>query len=195
MFFLNHDNQSITGLNYLNTSEVTNMANMFVECTITTLDLNSFNTSKVTDMSSMFDGSRLTNLELSSFNTSQVTNMDYMFRDCSNLVTIIVGDDWTTDAVTSSTSMFLNCTSLVGGQGTRYYNSYPTDKKYARIDGGRSDPGYFTARFAGIATDIETVPNKATSVKGIYTLNGRKLNELPAKKGVYIQNGRAVLKN
>ncbi len=188
--------QSITGLNYLNTSEVTNMANMFVECTLPSLDLNSFNTSKVTDMSNMFDGSRLTNLELSSFNTSQVTNMDYMFRDCSNLRTIYVGNGWTTDAVMYSFHMFKNCTSLVGGQGTSYNNSgSSSNKDYAHIDGGTNDPGYFTARFAGIATDIETVPNKATSVKGIYPLDGRKLNELPAKKGVYIQNGRAILNN
>ena len=43
--------QSITGLSYLNTSEVTNMDWMFGYCyKLTTLDLSSFNTSKVTTM-------------------------------------------------------------------------------------------------------------------------------------------------
>ena len=34
-------------------------------------------------------------------------------------------------------------TLLVGGLGTTYNSSY-VDKTYARIDGGRSNPGYFT---------------------------------------------------
>ncbi|MCI7559653.1 MAG: hypothetical protein MSS76_06005 [Clostridium sp.] len=34
-------------------------------------------------------------------------------------------------------------TLLVGGLGTTYNSSY-VDKTYARIDGGTSNPGYFT---------------------------------------------------
>ena len=41
--------------------------------------------------------------------------------------------------------MFNNCTSLVGGQGTKY-DSTKVDKTYARIDGGTSNPGYFTSK-------------------------------------------------
>ena len=165
--------QSITGMSYLNTSEVTNMAWMFGYCvSLTSLDLSHFNTSKVTDMYAMFGGcwnlqgldlssfntskvtdmygmfydcSGLTSLDLSSFNTSKVTYMDYMFADCSDLRTIYVGSNWSTAAVTSSTNMFENCSSLVGGQGTTYNSSNPTDKTYAHIDGGPSNPGYFTA--------------------------------------------------
>ena len=48
---------SITGMNYLNTSEVTDMSYMFYECPgLTSLDLISFNTANVTDMSYMFSG-------------------------------------------------------------------------------------------------------------------------------------------
>ena len=47
----------------------------------------------------------------------------------------------------SSTSMFAGCTSLVGGAGTKY-NANHKDKTYARIDGGTSNPGYFTAKVA-----------------------------------------------
>ena len=86
---------------------------------------------------------RLTSLDLSSFNTSQVTNMTIMFNSCSNLRTIYVGSGWSTAAVTSSGYMFTDCASLVGGKGTTYDASH-VDKTYAHIDGGTSNPGYFT---------------------------------------------------
>ena len=40
--------------------------------------------------------------------------------------------------------MFSGCTSLVGGSGTAYSVSHNDDASYARIDGGTSNPGYFT---------------------------------------------------
>ncbi len=77
-----------------------------------------------------------------------------MFFGCTNLRTIYVGGGWSTAAVTSSVSMFTNCTSLVGGQGTTYNSSNPMDKTYAHIDGGPSNPGYFTAKNAGQRGDV-----------------------------------------
>ncbi len=137
--------QTITGIEYLNTSEVTNMGHMFNGCIeLTSLDLSSFNTSKVTHMHQMFQFCyELTSLDLSNFNTAKVTDMHYMLDYCTNLRTIYVGDGWSTAAVTNSTSMFRNCTSLVGGQGTTYDANH-IDKAYAHIDGGPSNPGYFT---------------------------------------------------
>ena len=41
--------------------------------------------------------------------------------------------------------MFYNSTNLVGGAGTRYDANH-VDKTYARIDGGTSNPGYFTSK-------------------------------------------------
>ncbi len=174
--------QTITGMNYLNTSEVTRMVSMFCDCAnltsldvshfntshvtsmrdmffgcsrLTSLDLSNFNTAKVEDMSYMFyDCRRLTSLDLSSFNTSQVIDMGRMFYGCSNLRTIYVGNGWTTEALLNSTDMFKNCTSLVGGQGTTYNASNPTNKTYAHIDGGPSNPGYFTAKNAGLRGDV-----------------------------------------
>ena len=148
--------QSITGMSYLNTSEVTNMVWMFGNCTeLTSLDLSSFNTSKVTEMGAMFYScSSLTTLDLSSFNTSKVTRMPTMFNGCTNLRTVYVGNGWSTAAVTSSANMFSDCTRLVGGQGTTYNSSNPTDKTYAHIDGGTSNPGYFTAKNAFILGDV-----------------------------------------
>ena len=147
-WFFNMQNlQTIEGMEYLNTSEVTNMAYMFGLCTsLTSLGLSSFNTSKVTNMKGMFDGcGGLKSLNLSSFNTSKVNEMSNMFYECFNLLSIFVGNAWTTSTVDSSGRMFYSCNSLVGGQGTTYSSSNPQDKTYAHIDGGASNPGYFTA--------------------------------------------------
>ena len=93
----------------------------------------------------MFNGCRgLTSLDVSNFNTSNVINMSYMFAGCSNSTTIYAGCDWSTTNVTNSDNMFNTCTSLVGSMGT-VYDAEHVDATYAHIDGGPSDPGYFTA--------------------------------------------------
>ena len=147
--------QSITGMSYLNTSEVIYMNWMFYNCNkLTSLDVSHFNTSKVIYMNQMFKKcTGLTSLDLSSFNTSNVNIMTYMFDGCTNLRTIYVGNGWSTAAVTGSTEMFNYCTSLVGGQGTTYDANH-IDKTYAHIDGGTSNPGYFTAKNAGLRGDV-----------------------------------------
>ena len=123
------------------------MVEMFTSCNaLTTLDVSSFNTSNTINMAEMFRYCRgLASLDLSSFNTSNVTNMSNMFSDCTSIKIIYVGQNWNTDKVTSSDSMFYNCSWLVGGAGTTY-DSYKVDKTYAHIDGGTSNPGYFTAK-------------------------------------------------
>ena len=90
--------------------------------------------------------SALTSLVLSNFDTSSVTDMMQMFRECSKLKTIYVDlSKWSITQVTSSGSMFIDCSNLVGGAGTTYNASY-TDITYARVDGGTSNPGYLTAK-------------------------------------------------
>ena len=127
------------------TSKVTNMSYMFSDSKATTLDVSNFNTSNVTNMNGMFYNSKATTLDVSNFDTSKVTNMSNMFYKATNLKTIYVSNKFNTDKVTSSTDMFSSCTNLVGGAGTKYNSSY-VDKTYARIDGGTSNPGYFTAK-------------------------------------------------
>ena len=127
------------------TSKVTDMSEMFSASQATTLEVSNFNTSNVTNMIYMFSGSKATTLDVSNFDTSKVTNMMYMFQGSSNLKTIYGSSKFVTTAVTSSTGMFSGCTKLIGGAGTKY-DSTKTDKTYARIDGGTSNPGYFTAK-------------------------------------------------
>ncbi|MBO4814896.1 MAG: BspA family leucine-rich repeat surface protein [Muribaculaceae bacterium] len=139
----------ITGLEYLHTDAVTNMGHMFEGCSsITELDLSHFNTSNVTDVGNLFyKCSALTELDLSSFNTNNVTWMVDLFTGCTNLTTIYVGSDWSTENVLWSNDMFLGCTNLVGGMGTTYDENH-LDLSYAHIDGGPSNPGYFTDKNA-----------------------------------------------
>jgi hypothetical protein len=82
-----------------------------------------------------------------------VTSMYYMFFCCSNLRTVYVDNGWSTAAVRSSSYMFYGCTSLVGGRGTTYDVNY-IDKTYAHIDGGPSNPGYFTDKNASLRGDV-----------------------------------------
>ena len=115
---------TIENLEYLNTSDVTDMYDMFANCSLlTTLDLSSFDTSKVTDMTSMFQG-------------------------CSALTTIYVSNLWNVSGVGESANMFKNCTNLEGGKGTKY-NDERTNKDYARVDGGSWTPGYLTEKALG----------------------------------------------
>ncbi len=130
-------------LSNFNTSKVENMWGMFQGSQATTLDVSNFDTSNVTNMHSMFWGIQATDLDLSNFDTSKVTSMAYMFYNSYNLKTIYVSDKFNTDNVTSSSNMFTYTSKLVGGAGTKYNGSY-VDKTYARIDGGTSNPGYFT---------------------------------------------------
>ena len=121
--------ESIEGLTYLNTSEVEIMAFMFDSCY------------------------KLTSLDLSSFNTSQVYEIRHMFIHCNNLRTIYVCDGWTTASMRYTWDMFKDCTSLVGGKGTTY-DVIHVDKEYAHIDGGASNPGYFSEKTAFIPGDV-----------------------------------------
>ena len=138
---------TINNISNLKTENVTNMHGMFGNCSsLANIDLSSFNTANVTDMSTMFDGcSSLTVLDLSSFNTANVSEMWYMLSDCNSLKTVYVGSDWSTSQVTSSTGyqMFYNSSAIVGGEGTTY-SGYNFGYEYAHIDGGSTNPGYFT---------------------------------------------------
>ena len=93
--------------------------------------------------------SGLTTLDLTSFNIINVRDMSFMFSGCSGLNTIYVDENWNTESLTSSKYMFEKCTKLVGGAGT-IYDSNHVDVAYAHVDGGPSNPGYFTDKNASV---------------------------------------------
>ena len=120
--------ESIEGLRYLNTSEVTDMKKMFLGCQkLTDLDVSGFNTSQVTDMSNMFSGcSKLASLDLGSFNTSKVTSMSYMFYKCSGLTSLKISS-FNTSNVTNMSDMFRGCSSLTSLNVSSFNTSSVTD--------------------------------------------------------------------
>ena len=102
--------ETISGLEYLNTANVTDMSGMFYKCqNLSSLDLSKFNTANVTNMTSMFSGcSALTSLDLTNFNTSKVESMCYMFEDCSALESLNL-TKFNTANVTDMSWMFSDC--------------------------------------------------------------------------------------
>ena len=117
--------ETITGLEYLNTANVTDMSYMFYSCSsLTSLDVTHFNTANVTDMSSMFSRcSSLTSLDVTHFNTAKVKNMRNMFSSCSALLSLDV-TNFNTANVTDMSFMFTNCVALT----SLYLTNFNTEK-------------------------------------------------------------------
>ena len=117
--------ETISGLEYLNTENVTSMSYMFFNCSsLTSLDVTHFNTEKVTNMKYMFSGcSSLTSLDVTNFNTEKVTDMSYMFYYCSSLTSLDV-THFNTANVTDMSYMFYNCSSLT----SLYLTNFNTEK-------------------------------------------------------------------
>ncbi|MBQ4224292.1 MAG: BspA family leucine-rich repeat surface protein, partial [Prevotella sp.] len=118
----------VTYINRLNTSQVTNMADMFNGCSsLTTLDLGYFDTSNVTTMYRMFYGcTKLEYVDLyselfmspsgessyeSTFVTSKVGDMQQMFYNCSSLKSLAF-PGLSLKSTTKTTDMFYKCTAV-----------------------------------------------------------------------------------
>ncbi|WP_251712062.1 BspA family leucine-rich repeat surface protein [Lactococcus ileimucosae] len=113
--FLNMRNLiDIENFNYLDTTHVTNMTQMFNGAgRLTHIDLSNFDTRDVTDMSYMFSGAiSLSSLDVSGFETDRVTDMENMFGYTHNLREIKGLDSFKTHAVTNMAGMFWAAQSL-----------------------------------------------------------------------------------
>ena len=97
----------------IDTSGVTDMEGMFINCFIlTSVDFSNVKTSLVTRMDCMFyNCASLNNLNLSSFNTSSVTTLYAMFYNCRLLTSLDLGH-FDTHLVNNIAAIFHNCTSL-----------------------------------------------------------------------------------
>lgn len=130
-FCLAKNLESIQGLKYLNTNNVTSMANLFNGCSkLTELDLSNFDTSNATSMYQMFyNCSSLADLDIRHFNTTKVKNMFGMFYDCSSLTNLDLSG-WDTNQVTTMEYMFNGCTSLKSLDLSGWGNANVTDMHY-----------------------------------------------------------------
>ena len=105
--------ETISGLENLNTANVTDMSYMFFKCSaLTSLDLKNFKTARVKHMYYMFSGcSALTSLDLTNFNTTNVTYMYNMFDGCSALTSLDL-TNFNTANVERMQEMFKGCSTL-----------------------------------------------------------------------------------
>ena len=122
---------TIEGIENLNTSAVTDMSQMFLDCSgLKELNVSTFNTSSVTDMGSMFSGcSGLKELNVSNFNTSKVTDMSEMFDGCSGLKELNVSS-FNTAKVTDMSQMFSGCSVLKELNVSSFNTSKVTNMKW-----------------------------------------------------------------
>ena len=113
--------QSLTKIIFgdgFNTEKVTNMGGMFRGCkSLINIDTEKFDTTLVKSFydagCGMFQGcSSLITLNLSNWNTENANTMQGMFYECTNLSSIIFGDDFNTSNVTTMREMFYGCSSL-----------------------------------------------------------------------------------
>ena len=194
-WFSNTHARSITGLDYLNTSQVTNMRYMFRNSvSLPALDLRNFNTQKVTNMSYMFSGCNgLKSVNLSTFDTSKVTNMSHMFDGCNNLSSIDMScinacnatnmnsmfsgcktltslylNDFITNKVTDMSSMFAGCKGLT----SLYLRNFDTSKVTNMNSMFKGCTGISSLDMSGLNTSLVTdMSHMFADCSGLYTLN------------------------
>ncbi|MCI1687197.1 BspA family leucine-rich repeat surface protein [Schleiferilactobacillus harbinensis] len=130
---------TIQGLDTLDTSQVTNMSQMFFACrALNNVDVSALDTRQVTDMSLMFEycdsltnlklggkfdtshvktmyamfiGCPFTSFDATQLNTSNVQSMGLMFENCNGLTTLDLSS-FDTSKVTNMNGMFLGCSKL-----------------------------------------------------------------------------------
>lgn len=108
-----YDLGTITGIENLNTEEMTNMTGMFYAC------------------------SSLIILDLTKFNTAKVTDMGHMFGRCRRLTTILASDLFVTTAVKPNDDMFEDCFSL---KGAVEYDANKKGLEMANFEGYLTNP-------------------------------------------------------
>ncbi|MBQ0002195.1 MAG: BspA family leucine-rich repeat surface protein [Treponema sp.] len=141
-------------LSKFNTSNVKTMNDMIYECEgLKSINISSFNTEKVKSMARMlYTCKNLETVDISSFNFVNVMDLTNFFTGCEKLKTIYASPDLAIPDSCKTSAMFVICKNLTGGAGTKYSDAEISDPEnyntavYARIDGGPSKPGYFTAK-------------------------------------------------
>lgn len=214
---------SVDGIENLNTSQVTDMRQMFWRCkSLTSLDLSNFRTENVTAIAYMFCYcSALANVNLTSFNTEKVTDMARMFSDCQSLTSLDLST-FNTSKVDYVYSMFEGCTSLVTiyadenlwnlqqithvpNYGLLFYNCTSLvggngttyDASNSDIIYARIDkpgrPGYLTSKSG---SGIKAIDNGKLAIENgtAPVYNLNGQRVCKPSRGLYIVNGRKVMK-
>ncbi|ABC01702.1 BspA family leucine-rich repeat surface protein [Mycoplasma capricolum] len=102
--FAKNQNSHISGLEKWDTSNVTNMIDMFKDAKNFNQDISSLDTSRVVDMGRMFSGASSFNQDISNWDVSRVQNMGELFKNASSFNQDI--SSWNVSRVTDMNSMF-----------------------------------------------------------------------------------------
>lgn len=143
MFSATYKLKEVKGLENLDVKMVNNVTYMFSQTGLEHIDLPDFTKSNITLMTGMFRSVIVQTIDLTRIQLNNVQDFTNTFYRCTKLKTIYVQDDYVPKSVIAQ-GTFEGCTSLVGGSGTKYDSTF-IDSTGARIDGGSSNPGYFTA--------------------------------------------------
>ena len=172
MFSDNLSLKSIIGMESWNVDKAINIGYMFQRTGVKNIVLPDFTQSNATNIQYMFaDDFYLESIDLSKLPMNRITNLSWTFKNCYNLKSIYIPNDYHfKDTISQGT--FTDCRVLVGGSGTKYDPTF-IDSTAARIDGGVSNPGYFTA--------ISDKPLETTQSDELET-NGSTVIEITGKE-------------
>ena len=123
----------LLSVDYLDISGVTNATNMFGGCNLlrSINMISGWETSKITNMFQMFyNCSSLTSLDISNWDVSNVTTMESMFYGCSSLEYLNLSN-WVTKVTLNSSNMFRGVPLTVdwGYNGTNYTKLTLTEER------------------------------------------------------------------
>lgn len=126
---------------------------------LTRADFSQVGANGITNCNSVFKGSyALEEVDLSGL-AGTVEDSAFMFGNMTatapnmGVRTIYATEELNFADASASNNMFRSCVDLVGGAGTVYDES-KRDKAYAHIDGGVSNPGYFTDKNAPVHENL-----------------------------------------
>ena len=105
--FMNMGNlHSVENIDYLDTSNVKDMSNMFYNTTeLKEMDLSSWDTSNVVNMTSMFENTNASNIQLEDWDVSKVESMHGMFENATNIESLRL-EQWDVSSVKDMSNMF-----------------------------------------------------------------------------------------
>ena len=103
-------NHNIYDLNFIDTSKITEMSNLFMNCEYD-IDVSNWDVSNVTNMSCMFYYCKKFDCDLSRWDVSNVKDMSYMFTVCENFKGKGL-ENWDVSKVKDMNYMFNGCTKL-----------------------------------------------------------------------------------
>ena len=117
-------------LNHIDTSEITDMSELFKDLDPRNIQIDQWNTSNVTNMNSMFIYCRKFNCDgLGSWDMSNVRDMSNMFKECKNFNCDL--SDWKLPKITSLYLTFYKCSNFTGTGLENWDVSNINDMSYA----------------------------------------------------------------